>query len=126
MYRNEDEEDTDIRTAMVTRSHCEDRLACALALRSKEDFLYWWKAYVGRLVGEGDGVRLRFLVDMLLDRVTKDGDGSNDGGGKDLAVVVASGVGVGVLARYVQVVSFLVKFFTHGKLSVKFTSFITT
>ena len=77
----------DVRTEMLTRSYCEDLPTCALVLKPKEGVLCRWKAYVGRLVLEGVGFRLRFVVGMLLDRVSGDGVGSSDGVDMDLAVV---------------------------------------
>jgi len=52
---------------IVTRSHCEDRLACAIALGSMPEFLTWMKYYARCLAsGMGDADALRFLVDILL------------------------------------------------------------
>ncbi|KAI2501187.1 TUP1-like enhancer of split [Fragilaria crotonensis] len=49
-----------------TRSHCEDRMACALALGSSIEFHYWLSQYVKNLVACGNESQLRMLVDMLL------------------------------------------------------------
>ena len=51
---------------VVTRSHCEDRLACAVALRSASDFKAWIASYAKCLTSSGDSSSLRFLVDILL------------------------------------------------------------
>ena len=50
----------------VSRSHCEDRMACALALASKNEFEHWLGLYVHRLAQDGNGGHLRLLFDMLL------------------------------------------------------------
>jgi len=59
----------------VSRSHCEDRMACALALASKTEFEHWLGLYVHRLAQDGNDGHLRLLVDMLL--------GKNAGVGMD-------------------------------------------
>ncbi|KAL3796401.1 hypothetical protein HJC23_004198 [Cyclotella cryptica] len=51
---------------IVTRSHCEDRLACAIALRSTSEFQTWLSSYARCLSSSGDADALRFLVDILL------------------------------------------------------------
>jgi len=65
-YINEDDESS-LQT-FCTRSHCQDRLACALALKSKPDVDHWLRLYVRSLCVETDTVHLRLLVDMLLVR----------------------------------------------------------
>jgi protein HIRA/HIR1 len=50
----------------ITKSHCEDRLACALFLKSDEDFQYWLRLYVRQLSLESDVCGIRLLVDVLL------------------------------------------------------------
>lgn len=72
VYQNNKEED-DL-NSIFTRSHCEDRIACALALQSTSDFQYWLSQYIRRLANEGDENQLRFVVDMLLDKVTQTSD----------------------------------------------------
>jgi len=72
IYQNNNEED-DL-NSIFTRSHCEDRIACALALRSSSDFRYWLSQYIRRLASEGNQTHLRFVVDMLLDKVTQTGN----------------------------------------------------
>ena len=52
---------------IVTRSHCEDRLACSIALGSNSEFGIWLRYYARCLSSTGDGDALRFLVDILLD-----------------------------------------------------------
>jgi len=51
---------------IVTRSHCEDRLACCIALGSSNEFKTWLRYYARCLVSTGDELGLRFLVDNLL------------------------------------------------------------
>lgn len=72
IYQNNNEED-DL-NSIFTRSHCEDRIACALALKSTSDFRYWLSQYIRRLANEGNENQLRFVVDMLLDKVTQTSD----------------------------------------------------
>lgn len=50
----------------VTRSHCEDRLVCSIALGSPHEFKTWLRYYARCLVSSGDEIELRFLVDILL------------------------------------------------------------
>ena len=81
----------------LSRSHCEDRMACALALASKTEFEQWLGLYVHRLAQDGNDGHLRLLVDMLLGKNTgadmdaglddvamdaPDGGEGNDFGGK--------------------------------------------
>ena len=51
---------------VVTRSHCEDRLACSIALGSSTEFKQWLRYYARHLVSKGDEDALRFLVDIML------------------------------------------------------------
>eukprot|EP00956_Cyclotella_meneghiniana_P042902 scaffold249348_cov72-Cyclotella_meneghiniana.AAC.3 len=51
---------------IVTRSHCEDRLACAAVLGSASDFKVWIASYAKCLTSTSDSSSLRFLVDILL------------------------------------------------------------
>ena len=77
------ENDSDDWNAVVTRSHCEDRMACALALGSAEEFRYWIQCYVRCLSIRGDAALLRFVVDILLGKNSTaiDNDSvSNEGG----------------------------------------------
>jgi len=72
-YINEDDKSS--LQNFATKSHCEDRLACALTLQSKADFEHWLRLYVRALALEGDTAHLRLLVDMLLHkRVSNDGN----------------------------------------------------
>jgi len=50
----------------VTLSHCEDRMACSLALSSSKEFRYWLSQYVKHLTITGNESHLRLLVEMLL------------------------------------------------------------
>ena len=61
---------------VATRAHCEDRIACALALGSAAEFEYWLSLYVKTLVMSGNESLLRMLVDLL-------SGSSNRGGGMD-------------------------------------------
>jgi protein HIRA/HIR1 len=63
MYYAADEEDGG---NLATRSHCEDRLACALALKSSTEFQSWLVLYVRMLAIGGHADHLRFVVDLLL------------------------------------------------------------
>jgi protein HIRA/HIR1 len=65
----------------VSRSHCEDRMACALALASKAEFEHWLGLYVHRLAQDGNDGHLRLLVDMLLG---KNADASMGAGPDDV------------------------------------------
>lgn len=49
-----------------TRAHCEDRIACSIALRSREDFEEWLRLYIRILTAEGDSDHLRLTIDMIL------------------------------------------------------------
>ncbi len=51
---------------IITRSHCEDRLACSVALGSAAEFEIWLSLYARHLAFAGDADALRFLVDILL------------------------------------------------------------
>ncbi|CAJ1944409.1 unnamed protein product [Cylindrotheca closterium] len=55
---------------IATRSHCEDRMACALALGSAAEFKHWLSMYARTLAMCGYESMLRVLVDMLLGNVT--------------------------------------------------------
>jgi protein HIRA/HIR1 len=72
---NQAEEDSG--NYLANRSHCEDRMACALALGSASEFSYWLSMYARTLSVGGRGPLLRMLVDMLFG--TKD-TGSTDSG----------------------------------------------
>jgi len=63
-YLNEDDEYT--LQSFATRAHCEDRMACSLALKASSDFKHWFSLYVRRLCIESNSSQLRFIVDMLL------------------------------------------------------------
>lgn len=72
-YINEDDKNS--LQNFATKSHCEDRLACALTLQSKADFEHWLRLYVRALALDGDTAHLRLLVDLLLHkRVSNDGN----------------------------------------------------
>ena len=51
---------------VATRSHCEDRMACAIALGSASEFERWLCLYVRTLTLCGHEGLLRVVVDMLL------------------------------------------------------------
>ena len=50
----------------ITRSHCEDRLACAVALGSAGEFSFWLTRYVRTLVQGGLEDNIRLVVDLLI------------------------------------------------------------
>ena len=50
----------------VTRAHCEDRMACALAMKSSMEFKHWLRLYVRVLVIRGQTSQIRMLVSMIL------------------------------------------------------------
>ena len=62
---------------IITRGHCEDRMACAIALRSPDEFEIWLKRYVQTLSKSGHEAMLRVLVDMILHEREENGDESN-------------------------------------------------
>ncbi|KAL7522970.1 hypothetical protein ACHAWX_007718 [Stephanocyclus meneghinianus] len=66
MYIKLVENEKQVSQKIVTRSHCEDRLACAIALRSTSEFQTWLSSYARCLSSSGDADALRFLVDILL------------------------------------------------------------
>lgn len=53
---------------LATRSHCEDRMACAFALNSSTEFKKWFNLYLRVLVAGNRETELRHLVDILLSR----------------------------------------------------------
>lgn len=53
-------------TCSMTRSHCEDRLACAVALGSAGEFSFWLARYVRTLVQGGFEENIRLVVDLLI------------------------------------------------------------
>ena len=63
---------------VASRAHCEDRMACAIALGSAQEFEHWLSMYVKTLVMCGNESLLRVVVDMLLSGI--DGDASNTAG----------------------------------------------
>lgn len=63
---------------VVTRSHCEDRMACALAVGSAPEFQHWLTLYARTLAKGGCDVHLRLLVDMLLLAAVMPSSGSNN------------------------------------------------
>jgi protein HIRA/HIR1 len=63
-YVNEDDKSS--LQSFATKSHCEDRLACALMLQSKDDFEHWLRLYIRALTIDADNDHLRLIVDMLL------------------------------------------------------------
>jgi protein HIRA/HIR1 len=57
---------------LTTRAHCEDRMSCALALGSTNEFLYWLRLYVRNLSCHGSSTQLRFLLQIFLGHELKD------------------------------------------------------
>jgi len=51
---------------VITRAHCEDRMACALALGSAKEFEHWLTLFVRTLSMGGFADHLRLVVDLLL------------------------------------------------------------
>ena len=60
--RNDDGTGNDV----ASRSHCEDRMACALALGSATEFEFWFSMYTKILSLTGNESLLRLVIDMLL------------------------------------------------------------
>jgi protein HIRA/HIR1 len=60
--RNDDGTSNDV----ASRSHCEDRMACALALGSATEFEFWFSMYTKILSLTGNDSLLRLVIDMLL------------------------------------------------------------
>jgi protein HIRA/HIR1 len=56
-----------------TKAHCEDRLACAIALQSASEFRQWLACYAKTLASGGQEQLLRTLVDVLLSDVNGSG-----------------------------------------------------
>ena len=67
MYQRVVESEKHSYQQIITRSHCEDRLACAIALDSKSEFEKWLALYARCLSSSGEAEALRFLVDTLID-----------------------------------------------------------
>jgi len=78
LYRQGTSDVTSMLRATVSRSHCEDRMACALALQSKDEFEHWLGFYVSCLSQEGNETHLRLLVDMLLGKCNDNMDDDDD------------------------------------------------
>jgi len=72
MYQRVVENEKHSYQQIITRSHCEDRLACAIALDSKSEFEAWLALYARCLSSSGEAEALRFLVDTLLDVSSSD------------------------------------------------------
>jgi len=66
--------DSDSGNDLITRSHCEDRLACAIALNSVSEFQHWLSMYARILSMSGSESGLRLLVDLLTGRSLVDVD----------------------------------------------------
>mmetsp|Transcript_15709 Transcript_15709/g.36320 ORF Transcript_15709/g.36320 Transcript_15709/m.36320 type:complete len:1325 (-) Transcript_15709:213-4187(-) len=58
---------------VASRSHCEDRMACALALGSSSEFESWFSRYIKILSLTGNESLLRLVIDMLLGKYGKKG-----------------------------------------------------
>ena len=73
--QNDDGSSNDV----ASRSHCEDRMACALALGSSSEFELWFSRYIKILSLTGNELLLRLVIDMLLGKYEKNGgDESSD------------------------------------------------
>lgn len=55
---------------LASRSHCEDRLACAVALESEPEYRLWLARFVRILSVTGDEPGLRLLTEMLIGRLS--------------------------------------------------------
>eukprot|EP00934_Nitzschia_sp_Nitz4_P006671 Nitzschia sp. Nitz4//scaffold11_size288233//211357//214878//NITZ4_000801-RA/size288233-processed-gene-0.182-mRNA-1//1//CDS//3329534155//6661//frame0 len=64
----------------ITRSHCEDRMACAVALHSAPELEYWLTLYARTLAMNGDEEALRILVDILRGLPQEDGKSRTNSG----------------------------------------------
>ncbi len=62
---------------IASRSHCEDRMACALALNSALEFEEWFAKYVKILAVTGNESLLRMVMDLLLGKYDSDNSNSN-------------------------------------------------
>mmetsp|Transcript_36307 Transcript_36307/g.36690 ORF Transcript_36307/g.36690 Transcript_36307/m.36690 type:complete len:237 (+) Transcript_36307:829-1539(+) len=51
---------------IASRSHCEDRMACAVALGSAAEFQYWFARYIKILALTGNESLLRLIIDLVL------------------------------------------------------------
>ena len=63
---------------VATRSHCEDRMACSLALGSADEFEFWLSMYVRTIAMSGIESQIRLLVDTLLGRESTGAMDSHD------------------------------------------------
>lgn len=52
---------------VLNRGHCEDRMACAVAMRSPEEYKYWVGEYVTLLANTGDLATIRMLCEELIE-----------------------------------------------------------
>jgi hypothetical protein len=66
----------------LNRSHCEDKLACAVALKCSDDYQYWLGEYCKFLAAAGDEQNFRTVIAELLHGVLN--DESEEGGGQAL------------------------------------------
>lgn len=55
---------------LPSRAHCEDRIACAVALHSVADFRFWLTCLVRTFASRGLTTQLRMLIDMLLGQMS--------------------------------------------------------
>ena len=76
---------------VASRSHCEDRMSCAVALGAASEFEYWFSKYIKILSLTGNESVLRLVIDMLLgkDIVNSKGE-SNNGTSNTSAAATAS------------------------------------
>jgi len=83
--QHDDEASNDI----DSRSHCEDRMACALALGSGSEFKFWFSMYVKILSLTGNESLLRLVIDMLLGK-HQPGSLNGNGNGEEAAAAAAA------------------------------------
>lgn len=69
---------SDSGNVLPTRAHCEDRLACSVALKSRNEFKHWLTLYIRVLASSSNEDYLRILVDMIRQEegVDEESDGS--------------------------------------------------
>ena len=65
---------------IITKAHCEDRMACTVAMGSPEEYKYWLGEYVKALAANEDADTIRMVAEELM---KEDDGGSGDNGGGD-------------------------------------------
>jgi hypothetical protein len=62
---------------VITKAHCEDRLACTVAMRSPEEYKYWLGEYIKALAANEEVDTIRMIAEELM----KGEQGKEDGVG---------------------------------------------